>query len=237
LVKTYIRHFITFYVLPIHFINTAALRLWRGRLYWLIYHLPLFTILMHCTALTATAIPLTLTPTEDSVYVLLPGSHHITLSLTTPGVRAVVVGLARTKEEVTLTITQEHLAPNTESHVLVKSIVEGHGNVSYSGKLHIAQTAAGSNASQEARGLLLSPDARFSAVPALEIFPKDVTCRHAVSAAPLSQDSLFTLATRGIAPVGASELLEGAFLASAAEALLALGIPNETVQTLFTHIS
>lgn len=184
--------------------------------------------------LSELAEPLTLEPTEDTLY-LLPqavtaGVIHLTLA--TPGVRVFMVGLFHTKSEQNLTIEQNHTAPDTESHVILKTVVGGSGNFSYQGNIFIDKKAIHANASQEARALLISDEARFKAVPSLEILPKNVTCKHKASSAPVNRDSLFILSTKGFSEAEATNILEGAFLKQALDTLQHCNVPVESIRSL-----
>lgn len=185
--------------------------------------------------------PLTLEPTGDTLYILPPeiAQTTITLTLTTPGVRAFVVGLFQTKSEQNITIHQNHVAPQTKSHILLKSLVHPTGQFRYQGNIHIQKSADGSNASQEVRGLTQGDGASFKAIPSLEICPKNVTCTHKASSSPVNKDSLYILETKGFTEAEAKTVLETAFLKGAFDTLTNWGIPKEILlhceENLFPH--
>lgn len=188
---------------------------------------------------TPSAEPLILEPVTDTIFVLSNtekkgGRELITLRLQKAGVRAFIFGTFETESKKHLSITQEHHAPNTESHVLLKTVVKNGGDFFYEGTLHIATGAKGANASQEARGLLLSEKSKFKAIPALEILPSDVMCHHKASVAPLNADALFTLQTKGLAPHEARKVLEEAFLKSAFDILERWGLTEKEIATIKT---
>lgn len=174
------------------------------------------------------ATPLLLEPAEDSLYVLSANAPviSVTLNLTSPGVRAFIVGLFHTTTKQEVNINQTHLVPNTESHVLLKSVVASGGEFCYQGNISLTKDASESIASQEARGLLLGEEARFKAVPSLEILPKSVSCTHKASSAPINPDSLFILTTRGLSESEARKVLETAFLKTALDTLRNLKVPE-----------
>jgi Fe-S cluster assembly protein SufD len=168
--------------------------------------------------------PIRITQPGVFCYLLLNHDFHGTFSLEKEGAEVFVLGLFNTDKNNQVHIDQKHLAPHTHSHVVLRSLLQGKAHFSYQGKISIAKEAVGSNASQEARGLLLSPEARFQAVPALEILPNDVMCRHQATASPLSKDSLYFLALRGLNKSEASSLLQNAFLVSATDSLADAGL-------------
>ena len=59
------------------------------------------------------------------------------------------------------------------------------------------------DAFQESRNLLLSPEAHADAIPGLEILADDVRCTHAAAIAQVDKEQLFYLTSRGLDPAGA----------------------------------
>lgn len=176
---------------------------------------------------------LTLEPKEDTLYILPSVPEvRLELQLSFPGVRAFVLGLFHTESEQELHITQNHTAPHTESHILVKSLVASSGYFHYQGNIAIAKEADGSIASQEARGLTQGAGARFKAVPSLEILPKNVSCTHKASSSPVNKDSLFILQTKGFSEIESQNILENAFLQSAFEVASGWGVSPETLTSI-----
>lgn len=186
-----------------------------------------------------TGATLTLEPTQDTLFVLPSSSSEtrVDLRMQNPGVQAFILGLFETKESESFIINQDHQAPETESHVLLKTIVMPNGNFSYQGNLHIQALATGVVASQEARGLLLGEESRFKVVPALEILPSDVICKHKASAAPVNKDSLYTLQTKGFSEDESRKILERAFLKGALDVLSDWGLSEEEVTQVQNHFS
>ncbi len=97
-------------------------------------------------------------------------------------------------------IIQRHLAPDTVSSSTVRARLDGSSSLRFRGLVEIDRGATRSDARQDIRALLLSPEANASAVPELEIDMDDVTCSHAASIAPPDAEQLAYLATRGISP-------------------------------------
>ena len=65
--------------------------------------------------------------------------------------------------------------------------------------------------------LLLSPDAHAKAEPKLEIENNDVSSSHAASVAPIDQDKVFYLTSRGITDEDARKLIVEGFLGAAVD--------------------
>ena len=64
--------------------------------------------------------------------------------------------------------------------------------------IRVEQDAQKTNAYQENRNLLLSPDAHADSIPGLEIMANDVRCTHGATLGRVDRDQLFYLMTRGL---------------------------------------
>jgi Fe-S cluster assembly protein SufD len=78
--------------------------------------------------------------------------------------------------------------------------------------IRIAPEAGGSEAYQENRNLLLSEDARAESIPELEILTDDVRCSHGATMAPLDEEQLFYIKSRGLPHSQATRLIVYGFL-------------------------
>lgn len=105
-----------------------------------------------------------------------------------------------------------HLAGRTRSNLDTRVVVTGAAHSAYTGLIRIAPEAAGCEAYQENRNLLLSPDARAESIPELEILNEDVRCTHGATVAPLDQEQLFYLGSRGLPRNQAHRLIVFGFL-------------------------
>jgi Fe-S cluster assembly protein SufD len=93
---------------------------------------------------------------------------------------------------------QDHIAPHCTSDLLYKGALRDSSRVVYSGLIHIAPGAKGSDAFQTNRNVVLSDEAKADSIPNLEIENNDVRCSHAASVGPVDEDEVFYLQTRGI---------------------------------------
>jgi Fe-S cluster assembly protein SufD len=168
---------------------------------------------------------------EETVFFMLNRSGAITIELTGPGAKAHVfafyTGDGATKQ--TLSLMQQHLAPDTVSSALVKTALDGKSSFSYDGAIGIAKNAHRSQATQESRILLLSPDARAYARPALEILAHDVVCHHAATTSPVNDEALFFARSRGLSGDTARQLLVQGFFQAALEQMETLGIASDGI--------
>lgn len=165
---------------------------------------------------------------EQGVYFLFNRSGDITFELGGENAQAHVFAFfnATEEEHYTLTITQKHLAPQTTSHVVVKSLLNDKAQLNYRGTIFIAKNAPLSDASLENRNLLLSPLAKVISEPALEILQNDVRCHHAATTSSINREALFFSQTRGLTHKQAQTLLTSGFFRSSLTDLQEL-IPSQ----------
>jgi Fe-S cluster assembly protein SufD len=115
--------------------------------------------------------------------------------------------------------TQEHAAPNTNSDLAFRGVLAAGATAVWRGMIRVDPGAQGTDAFQESRNLLLSPDAHADAIPGLEIEADDVRCTHAAAIAQIDRDQLFYLTSRGLDPAEAKQLIVEGFLESLVERL------------------
>lgn len=107
--------------------------------------------------------------------------------------------------------TVHHLVPNCRSDQDYKGILTGRSRAVFNGKVIVAKDAQHTDAKQQNKNILLSPNAEINTKPQLEIFADDVVCSHGATVGQLDEEALFYLATRGIGRVEASHYLIHAF--------------------------
>ena len=166
---------------------------------------------------------------EQGVFFLLNRSGQITFELAGSGATAHIFALytGTGDSKQTLNLTQRHRAPDTLSSTLVKSALAEQSTFRYDGAIIITKDAHRSDASQESRTLLLSPEARAYSRPALEILAHDVKCHHAATTAPLGTEALFFAESRGLSKEAARKLLVHGFFQEALERMEKLGIETD----------
>ncbi|MHB8293717.1 MAG: SufB/SufD family protein [Acidimicrobiales bacterium] len=102
---------------------------------------------------------------------------------------------------------QEHAAPKTTSDLLFKGAVGDAARSVYSGLIRVRKGAAGTNAFQTNRNLVLSEGAHADSVPNLEIEENDVRCSHASAVGPIDEEQRYYLESRGVSPGLANRLI------------------------------
>ncbi|HXV05838.1 MAG TPA: Fe-S cluster assembly protein SufD [Solirubrobacterales bacterium] len=115
--------------------------------------------------------------------------------------------------------TQEHSAPHTVSDLAFRGVLAAGATAVWRGMIRVDPGAQGTDAFQESRNLLLSPDAHADAIPGLEIEADDVRCTHAAAIAQIDREQLFYLTSRGLDPAAAKSLIVEGFLESLVERL------------------
>jgi Fe-S cluster assembly protein SufD len=104
-----------------------------------------------------------------------------------------------------------HIPENCQSHQLYKGIVKNSARLEFAGTIRVAEGAQQTDASQQNRNLLLSPDARVWARPQLRIDADDVKCAHGASVGQLSEEEVFYLQSRGLPKSQAYAILTEGF--------------------------
>jgi Fe-S cluster assembly protein SufD len=115
--------------------------------------------------------------------------------------------------------TQEHAAPNTDSDLAFRGVLAAGATAVWRGMIKVDPGAQQTDAFQESRNLLLSPEAHADAIPGLEILADDVRCTHAAAIAQVDRDQLFYLTSRGLGEAMAKSLIIEGFLESLVERL------------------
>ncbi len=128
--------------------------------------------------------------------------------------------------------TQEHAAPNTNSDLAFRGVLAAGSTAVWRGMIKVDPGAQQTDAFQECRNLLLSPEAHADAIPGLEILADDVSCTHAAAIAQIDRDQLFYLTSRGLDAAEAKGLIIEGFLESLVERLAAGPVRDEVSAAL-----
>ena len=104
-----------------------------------------------------------------------------------------------------------HLAPNTTSNILSKSISKGGGRSSYRGMLQVTPKANGCRSKVVCDALMLDEDSRSDTYPTMEIWNSTADLEHEASVSKVSSDQLFYLMSRGHSEEEAMGLIVNGF--------------------------
>ncbi len=105
-----------------------------------------------------------------------------------------------------------HLAPNTSSQVISKSISKEGGCSVYRGQLVVSKNAKGSIANIECDALLLDEISRTDTVPDIQINNNDVTIAHEATVGKMSEEQIFYLTSKGIPEEQARAMIVNGFI-------------------------
>ena len=104
-----------------------------------------------------------------------------------------------------------HLASNTTSNILSKSISKGGGRSSYRGLLQVSPKSTGCRSKVVCDALILDEDSRSDTYPTMEIGNSTSDLEHEASVSKVSNDQLFYLMTRGFSEEEAMGLIVNGF--------------------------
>jgi Fe-S cluster assembly protein SufB len=91
-----------------------------------------------------------------------------------------------------------HLAPNTSSTIVSKSVARGGGRTSYRGLIQVQEGAAHSKSTVKCDALLVDTVSRSDTYPYVDVREDDVEMGHEASVSKISDDQLFYLMSRGM---------------------------------------
>ena len=104
-----------------------------------------------------------------------------------------------------------HLAPNTTSNILSKSISKDGGRSSYRGMIQVAPKAHGCRSKIVCDAIILDGDSQSDTYPTMEIGNSSADLEHEASVSKVSSDQLFYLMSRGHSEEEAMGLIVNGF--------------------------
>ncbi|MGD8806148.1 MAG: Fe-S cluster assembly protein SufB, partial [Chloroflexota bacterium] len=105
-----------------------------------------------------------------------------------------------------------HVAPNTTSRIISKSLSKSGGRASYRGLLKVHEGAHGSKSNVVCDALLLDDKSRSDTYPYIEIDDEDVTIGHEASVSKIGEEQLFYMMSRGLSEEMASTMIVNGFI-------------------------
>jgi len=136
-----------------------------------------------------------------SIYLMGEGAHGEVLS-------AAFAGTGQHQDAGSKCI---HVAPNTTSNVVSRSISKGHGRTSYRGHIKVLPKASNVKANVRCDALLLDEESRSDTYPYMDIENPDVTFGHEATVSKVGEDQIFYLQSRGIDEQQATALIVNGF--------------------------
>lgn len=105
-----------------------------------------------------------------------------------------------------------HLAPDTSSRIVSKSISKDGGRTSYRGLVVVHPGAKNSSVYVSCDALILDPKSRSDTYPYMKIKEQDTSIQHEATVEKLGEEKLFYLMSRGISKTEAEGLLVNGFI-------------------------
>jgi Fe-S cluster assembly protein SufD len=167
------------------------------------------------------------------------GKVRMETKLAGPGSEARVTGgyAGGAGQHLDFDTLQEHAAPNTNSDLAFRGVLAAGATAVWRGMIKVDPGAQQTDAFQESRNLLLSPEAHADAIPGLEILADDVRCTHAAAIAQVDKDQLFYLTSRGLEDETAKALIIEGFLESLVERLAEGPVRDSISEALETRLA
>jgi Fe-S cluster assembly protein SufD len=167
------------------------------------------------------------------------GKVRMETKLAGPGSEARVTGgyAGGAGQHLDFDTLQEHAAPNTNSDLAFRGVLAAGATAVWRGMIKVDPGAQQTDAFQESRNLLLSPEAHADAIPGLEILADDVRCTHAAAIAQVDKEQLFYLTSRGLDDEAAKALIIEGFLESLVERLAEGPVRDSISEALETRLA
>lgn len=105
-----------------------------------------------------------------------------------------------------------HLAPNTTSNILAKSISKDGGVMGYRGLVRMGKNSQGSKARVQCDGLMMDDFSRSDTWPDIQIQNPYVTVAHEAVVGKISDEQLFYLRSRGLSEDEAAAMIVNGFI-------------------------
>lgn len=105
-----------------------------------------------------------------------------------------------------------HLAPNTSSNVVSKSISQGTGRSSYRGLIHVAKNAKNSKSNVECDALLINKESRTDTYPFIKSNNSTSRIGHEASVYKVNDEQIFYLMSRGLSEEQAKAMIVSGFI-------------------------
>ena len=137
-----------------------------------------------------------------SVYMMESGAHGEVLS----------IAFAGQGQHLDAGAKVVHMAPNTTSKVVSKSISKDGGRAAYRGLVKVAKGATDCKSSVNCDALILDEDSRSDTYPYMEIEEEKVSIGHEATVSKIGDEQLFYLTSRGISKDEAAAMIVSGFI-------------------------
>lgn len=127
---------------------------------------------------------------------------------------------------------QSHDAEHATSDLLYKGALKERSRSEYSGLIKVSKGAQGTDAYQANRNIVLSEEAVARSIPQLEIEANEVRCTHGATVAPVEEEHIFYLMSRGIDRVTAQKLVVFGFFGDVLDRIRLPGVREELAHAI-----
>ncbi|MEX0617147.1 MAG: SufD family Fe-S cluster assembly protein [Candidatus Woykebacteria bacterium] len=150
-----------------------------------------------------------------------PVEINVKAKLIGRGAKLSVIGafFLANKDEVKVNVDIDHVAPDTTSDTLIKSVLTDRSVGGFYGLVSIKKGAKNTNTFFREDALLLSDTAKAEAIPSLEIDENEVKAGHASTVGPVDEEQTFYLMSRGIDQREAKKLIVQGYFSGILEQL------------------
>ncbi len=143
-----------------------------------------------------------LTMKYPSIFLVGPRAHGEVLS----------IAFAGSSQHQDAGAKMVHVAPDTTSIIVSKSISKDGGRASYRGLIKVYPQATGVKSSVRCDALLLDEKSRSDTYPTMEIDESKVTIEHEATVSKVGEEQLFYLMSRGLTQAEAITMIVNGFL-------------------------
>jgi len=126
--------------------------------------------------------------------------------------RCITIAMAKEKQFQDTGAKMIHLAPNTESNIISKSISKNGGNATYRGTVHISKSAINSVSNIKCDTIILDKISKSDTFPKNIIDNYSSIINHEATVSKVDDEKLFYLMSRGIDEESATDLIIMGFI-------------------------
>jgi Fe-S cluster assembly protein SufB len=143
-----------------------------------------------------------LTIKYPAIYLMEPGAHGEVLS----------IAFAGRGQHQDAGAKAVHVAPNTTSKIVSKSISKDGGRAGYRGLIKVAKGAVGCRSTVNCDALILDDISRSDTYPTMEIEEDQVSIGHEATVSKIGDEQLFYLTSRGVPKDEAAAMIVAGFI-------------------------
>ncbi len=143
-----------------------------------------------------------LTMKYPSIYLLGEGARGDVLS----------IALAGSDQHQDAGAKAMHMAKNTTSNIVSKSISKNGGRTSYRGLVQVNRGLTGVKSHVRCDALLLDPDSRSDTYPTMNVYEPTALVEHEASVSKIGEEQLFYLMSRGLSELEAVSMIVNGFI-------------------------